>query len=104
MRKASEKAILVEHGASMSVGNVIRVKCEPALDLVERQPPCTLASHLARDMESRKSTKGRSDTGRDQLSIGAVMDADLDALCTVVYCTADDLLPAAKRNARRRLT
>ena len=31
------------------------------------------------------------------------MDADLDTLCTVVYCTADDLLPEAKRNARRRI-
>ncbi len=32
------------------------------------------------------------------------MDADLDTLCTVIYCTADDLLPAPKRNARRRVT
>ena len=32
------------------------------------------------------------------------MDADLDTLCTVVYCTADDLLPAPKANARRRVT
>jgi len=32
------------------------------------------------------------------------MDADLDTLCTVVYCTADDLLPEAKANARRRIT
>ena len=32
------------------------------------------------------------------------MDADLDTLCTVVYCTADDLLPEARNNARRRLT
>lgn len=32
------------------------------------------------------------------------MDADLDTLCTVVYCTADDLLPTARRNARRRVT
>jgi len=32
------------------------------------------------------------------------MDADLDTLCTVVYCTADDLLPEARRNARRRVT
>jgi hypothetical protein len=30
------------------------------------------------------------------------MDADLDTLCTVIYCTADDLLPEAKGNARRR--
>jgi len=32
------------------------------------------------------------------------MDADLDTLCTVVYCTADDLLPEPKGNARRRTT
>ena len=32
------------------------------------------------------------------------MDADLDTLCTYVYCTADDLLPEARRNARRRAT
>jgi hypothetical protein len=32
------------------------------------------------------------------------MDADLDTLCTVVYCTADDLLPERRSNARRRTT
>ncbi len=32
------------------------------------------------------------------------MDADLDTLCTVVYCTADDLLPEARPNARRRIS
>jgi hypothetical protein len=32
------------------------------------------------------------------------MDADLDTLCTVVYCTADDLLPEARQNARRKVT
>jgi Transposase DDE domain len=32
------------------------------------------------------------------------MDADLDTLCTVVYCTADDLLPEAPGNARRMVT
>ncbi len=32
------------------------------------------------------------------------MDADLDTLCTVIYCTADDLLPEARSNARRRIT
>ena len=32
------------------------------------------------------------------------MHADLDTLCTVVYCTAADLLPAARKNARRRIT
>jgi hypothetical protein len=32
------------------------------------------------------------------------MRADLDTLCTVVYCTADDLLPEKKRNSRRQTT
>jgi hypothetical protein len=32
------------------------------------------------------------------------MHADLDTLCTVIYCTADDLLPEARPNARRRIT
>jgi len=32
------------------------------------------------------------------------MHADLDALCTFVYCTADDLLPEERSNARRRTT
>jgi hypothetical protein len=32
------------------------------------------------------------------------MDADLDTLCTVVYCTADDLLPEQAANARRSVT
>jgi hypothetical protein len=32
------------------------------------------------------------------------MHADLDTLCTVVYCTADDLLPEQPRNGRRRVT
>jgi hypothetical protein len=35
---------------------------------------------------------------------GATMLADLDLLLTFVFCTADDLLPEGKRNARRRLT
>jgi Transposase DDE domain len=32
------------------------------------------------------------------------MHADLDTLCTTVYCTADDLLPEKPGNARRRFT
>jgi hypothetical protein len=32
------------------------------------------------------------------------MHADLDTLCTVVYCTADDLLPEPKKNAKRQTT
>jgi hypothetical protein len=32
------------------------------------------------------------------------MHADLDTLCTIVYCTADDLLPEQRGNGRRRIT
>jgi hypothetical protein len=32
------------------------------------------------------------------------MHADLDTLCTVIYVTADDLLPESRANARRRVT
>jgi hypothetical protein len=32
------------------------------------------------------------------------MDADLELLLTSVFCTADDLLPERRKNARRRLT
>ena len=32
------------------------------------------------------------------------MHADLDTLCTTVYCTADDRLPTRPGNARRRVT
>lgn len=32
------------------------------------------------------------------------MDADLDTLCTTVYCTADDLLPERRANGRRYVT
>ena len=32
------------------------------------------------------------------------MDADLDLLLITVYCTADDLLPERRRNARRKLS
>jgi hypothetical protein len=32
------------------------------------------------------------------------MHADLDLLCITVYCTADDLLPERRQNARRKLT
>jgi hypothetical protein len=32
------------------------------------------------------------------------MHADLDTLCTFVYCTADDLLPEEPPNARRRVS
>ena len=32
------------------------------------------------------------------------MDADLDTLCTTVYCTADDLLPDKRANGRRYVT
>jgi hypothetical protein len=32
------------------------------------------------------------------------LHADLDTLCIAVYCTADDLLPERRGNARRRVT
>ena len=32
------------------------------------------------------------------------MHADLDTLCTLIYPAADDLLPEARANARRRVT
>jgi hypothetical protein len=32
------------------------------------------------------------------------LHADLDTLCTAVFCTADDLLPERRGNARRRVT
>ncbi len=32
------------------------------------------------------------------------MHADLDTLCNAVYCTADDLLPEAPGNGRRRVS
>jgi hypothetical protein len=32
------------------------------------------------------------------------MHADLDTLCTVIYCTADDLLPEPRANARRGIS
>ena len=38
------------------------------------------------------------------VDLEATMDADLDTLCTVVYCTADDLLPEPPGNARRMVT
>jgi hypothetical protein len=38
------------------------------------------------------------------VDLEATMDADLDTLCTVVYCTADDLLPEPRANARRAST
>ena len=34
----------------------------------------------------------------------ATVYADLDALCIAVYCTADDLLPSACANARRKVS
>jgi hypothetical protein len=41
---------------------------------------------------------------QDTVDLEATMDADLDTLCTAVYCTADDLLPERASNARRRIT
>jgi hypothetical protein len=38
------------------------------------------------------------------VDLEATMDADLDTLCITVFCTADDLLPERRGNARRRVT
>ena len=40
----------------------------------------------------------------DTVDQEATLHADLDTLCTAVYCTADDLLPERPGNARRRVT
>jgi hypothetical protein len=55
---------------------------------------------------------GERDRGREvevggveyTVCLEATMDADLDLLCTSVYCTADDLLPQKPPNGRRDLT
>jgi hypothetical protein len=50
--------------------------------------------------------RGEAEVGgaEDTVDQEATMDADLDTLCTVVYCTADDLLPVRPGNARRMVT
>jgi hypothetical protein len=40
----------------------------------------------------------------DTVDQEATLHADLDTLCTAVYCTADDLLPERAGNARRRVS
>ena len=55
-------------------------------------------------MQGKQSREAEADGAYDTVCLEATMHADLDTLCTVIYCTADDLLPAAKANARRRVT
>jgi hypothetical protein len=50
---------------------------------------------------------GEAEVGGAEITVvdlEATMDADLDTLCTAVYCTADDLLPEPPGNARRMVT
>src|SRR5674476_1610753 len=51
-----------------------------------------------------KAREAEADGVIRTVCLEATMDADLDTLCTVVYCTADDLLQEARRNARRRVS
>ena len=60
--------------------------------LIPRDQPCP----------GKQSREAEADGAEYTVCPEATMDADLDTLCTVVYCTADDLLPEARRNARRR--
>jgi len=57
-------------------------------------------SRGARDQKQQAEVGGVNRT----VDLEATMDADLDLLCISVYCTADDLLPEPRRNARRKLT
>ena len=55
-------------------------------------------------MEGRKGREAEIGGVSNTVDPEATMDADLDTLCTYVYCTADDLLPDRPGNARRRTT
>jgi hypothetical protein len=54
--------------------------------------------------QGEQSREAEADGAKDTVCPEATMDADLDTLCTVIYCTADDLLPEARGNARRRIS
>jgi hypothetical protein len=55
-------------------------------------------------VQGKKRREAEADGAHSIVDPEATMDADLDTLCTVVYCTADDLLPTARPNARRRVS
>ncbi len=55
-------------------------------------------------IEGFQSREAEVDGAEATVDRKATMDADLDTLCTVIYCTADDLLPEKPGNARRRVT
>ncbi len=61
------------------------------------------STRLSLSKES-KAERPKPDGAKDTVDRKATMHADLDTLCPVIYCTDDDLLPAPKRNARRRVT
>jgi hypothetical protein len=58
------------------------------------------AGRGARDRGRQAEVGGANRT----VDLEATMEADLDLLCISVYCTADDLVPEPRRNARRKLT
>ena len=59
---------------------------------------CRVEGDISSAGRSRRCFQAPSTLG------GASMDADLDLLLTVVYCTADDFLPRSPHNARRTVT
>jgi hypothetical protein len=46
----------------------------------------------------------KADGVKDIVCLEATMGADLDTLCTRMYCRGDDLLPERRKNARRWTT
>src|SRR2546426_12286646 len=63
------------------------------------------------DSTARGAWRGLVSRGRSRRCVvapstfgRATMLADLDLLLTAVFCTADDLLPEASKNAPRRVT
>jgi len=72
--------------------------------MVSRVAERPFRTHEIRLAQGKQSREAEADGVIRTVCPEATMDADLDTLGTVVYCTADDLLPEARRNARRRLT
>jgi len=55
-----------------------------------------LDDSFRQSIEGRKHREVKADGAKYTVCPEATMDADLDTLCTVIYCTTDDLLPEAK--------
>jgi len=49
--------------------------------------------------QRRRRREAEGDDARGSVCPEATADADLDTLCTVIYCIADYLLPASRANA-----